>query len=341
MLFAFTPYPPLHPFVSYLSKGLLLRHAIVVSALVILFAGCASPALPKASYRKVDETSPEFKTAFAQETARLQAAGESARQAEKIAAKRAAKQVVQTEKEKRTAQVAPLVRSLQELDKPRGCWAYTSTTTTSKAGKITVEVARFDPFQPEDRIWTLLTRDGRAPDEHEQKEFRAEKLKRWKRTLTVEKKSRASEHIEVHALVADFSVGSRDEGRITEFSFASGRFHVPLAGGMDWRSTLYTINSDSGQLLSRRMAHGPASLFGTTKIDYFESITEFSVVDPSIAPFPARSTARYRLHHFGVDHGDIQIETTYSDYKRVKCYDDRFEVQIGMPQMQDFLPSRE
>jgi hypothetical protein len=110
---------------------------------------------------------------------------------------------------------------------------------------------------------------------------------------------------------------------------------------MEGSTTAYSIDSSSGQLLSQRRAHGLAKFFGTTQVDYFDANTEFAVVDPAIAAFPTRSTVRYRLHLFGVDHGDIEIKTTYTDYQRVKCYDDRFEVQIGTPQLQDFLPARE
>jgi hypothetical protein len=35
----------------------------------------------------------------------------------------------------------------------------------------------------------------------------------------------------------------------------------------------------------------------------------------------------------------IQSEIVYSDYRRVKCYDDRFEVNVGAPEMIDFLPT--
>lgn len=136
---------------------------------------------PKATYRNVDQTTPAFRQAVALETEKLQARGQSASDAEKAATKVVTKRAIQEEKTKRTVQVTPLVEVMSALEKPRGCWAYTATTTTRKDGKETVKVERYDPFQPEERLWTLLTLNGKTPDETEQASYRERRLRSWKK----------------------------------------------------------------------------------------------------------------------------------------------------------------
>lgn len=37
--------------------------------------------------------------------------------------------------------------------------------------------------------------------------------------------------------------------------------------------------------------------------------------------------------------GEVEQEAVYTDYRRVKCYNDRFEVKVGTLEVVDFLPS--
>ena len=79
-------------------------------------------------------------------------------------------------------------------------------------------------------------------------------------------------------------------------------------------------------------------LGGAVKFDHFESAADFAVVDSDVPPFVRHTTLRYHVQAFGVDSGEIESETDYSDYRRVTCYNDRFEVNVGIPQMLDVVP---
>src|SRR4051812_30964546 len=110
---------PLRPFLRLLS----------LAAPLLLFTGCLSR--PTVAYRQVNTETPEFKAAVAQEKARLQTEGQSASDAEKSAIRKVTAQTIIAEKARRTHDVTPLVEALTDLERPRGCWAFTVTTLRS------------------------------------------------------------------------------------------------------------------------------------------------------------------------------------------------------------------
>jgi hypothetical protein len=305
---------------------------------VTLLAGCGSS--PVASYRRVDPKTPEFQAAVARETAAETAKGKSASDAAEIATRRVTEQTIATEKQRRTDSVAPLTAALAALERPRGCWAYTATTSTTKDGKTVVDVERFDPFQPDERLWTLLTRDGRAPTTDEQASYRRDRMKRWKRQQSAAAKQKpVEEKTTRRALYSNLTVDRPDTGGATVFAFDREPRSALAASIAGVRET-YTIDEASSRIV--RHAHrqlAPTSvLAGTVKIDLFDYEIDYTVIDPALAPFPAKKKAHYRLHAFGTDTGEVTVETSYADYRRVKCYEDRFEVNIGTTSVQDYLP---
>lgn len=306
---------------------------------VFLFSSCT---LPQASYRKVDQGSPAFKQAVALETEKLQARGQSASDAEESATKVVTKRLIQEEKTKRTKEVTPLVEILSALEKPRGCWAYTATTATRKEGKESVKVERYDPFQPEERLWTLVTLDGKTPDETEQASYRERRLRAWKKTLTKADPKRArSEQLKRKALFSDLEItaSSSEETAQTTYTFSRDRISVPLFGDLPPSRETYVARDDV--LARQTLAYlGPASLLaGGLKIAHFASETDYIVVEPALPPFVAKTTVHLRATLFGKDTGELEEETVYTDYRRVKCYDDRFEIKIGAPNLINFVPS--
>jgi hypothetical protein len=40
------------------------------------------------------------------------------------------------------------------------------------------------------------------------------------------------------------------------------------------------------------------------------------------------------------DTGEVDLEQTYTNYHRVKCYDERFAVQVGPTELVEFLGER-
>lgn len=145
---------------------------VSLTCCVFLVGGCVSS--PQPAYRKVDVASSQFESTVALETEKELAKGKSAKAAEKIATSRVTRQFAQAEKTRRLDSVAPLLRALGSFDRPRaGCWACVVTTTTRSEKGTTVQVEQFDPFQPEGRLWTLLSRDGVVPDEKTQAAYRS------------------------------------------------------------------------------------------------------------------------------------------------------------------------
>ncbi len=305
-----------------------------------LLGGCISRPTP--SYRRVDTETPEFKAAVARETAAEQAKGVSASAAAETAVQRVTTQAIAAEKERRTDLVAPLTAAMAALEAPRGCWAYTVATTTEKNGKTTADVERFDPSQPEERIWTLVTRNGLAPTAAEQSDYREGRLKKWKRQQAASaKRKSAPEWVKQQALSANLKVDRPAGGGPVAVSFDRepvSNFMAAIPGSHE----TYLIDEAEGRVVhhDRTYPPGKAGLGKVITIEAFESATDYVVVDPTVAPFPARIKLHYHLHIFGKDLGDIRSDAVYSDYRRVKCYEDRFEVQIGAPTVQDFVPEK-
>ncbi|MES2696732.1 MAG: hypothetical protein V4773_24905 [Verrucomicrobiota bacterium] len=307
------------------------------TAALVLLTSCT---VPKASFRKVDETSPEFRAAVARETQQLQSADQPVADAAKVAAQRVKAQFVTAEKERRTAQVAPLVEVMAALEKPRGCWAYTATRTKTVDGVPTVTIETFDPFQSEERLWTLVSRNGQPPDAKAQADYREERLRKWKKSLNKKSRHSDAEFMARFARLADFEVTAPDDSAHTTYTFGRERTKVPLVGDTGAYRQTFVVDRTRQSLQQRTMElQSPASaLAGSFKVDRLHSTADYTVIEPALPPFVTKTAVRYRAHVFGNDTGDIVEETVYSDYRRVKCYDDRFEVKIGVPQVSDLLP---
>lgn len=312
----------------------------VSCGLASLFLGCT---LPRPGYKQVDHASPAFQAAVAAETQRLLATDLSMTAAVKQATARVTEQFIAAEKERRTREVTPLAEILAGLDRPRGCWAYTVTTTRLVAGAVpVVTIETFDPFQPEARLWTLISRNGQPPDENAQMSYRAAKLRKWKEARSREARPTGSERVSRRALSHDFEVEAPADSAVVTYTFTREDRKVPLLGNTgSFRETL-VANHATGTLLQRTQTLlTPLSLSaGGVKVDHFQSTTDYLIVDPTLPPFVAKTSARFQMRVFGNDTGAVEQEAVYSDYRRVKCYDDRFEVKIGAADFLDYLPSQ-
>lgn len=155
--------------------------AAALTGLSLACAGCMSNAdgsRYKAPYLRVDQESPAFKAAKENALAAEQAKGKSAKEAKKTAVRKVTLDFVAKEKASREEQVAPLVAALADFERPRGCWAYTLTTTRIEGGHTTVLVEQFNPYEPEDRLWTLVSGDGGTPTEKGQADYRRNRLRK-------------------------------------------------------------------------------------------------------------------------------------------------------------------
>jgi len=306
---------------------------------LIFLTGCFS--FPTPAALKVDPSTPAFKEAVAREAQHQQDDGKSAAEAEKIATQRVTRQFIQTERKQRAGQVAPLVQALTALERPRGCWAYTVTTTTIASDKAMVAVVRYDPSQPEERLWTLVSRNSEAPDEKQQADYRRTALAAWKKQLKADPpKDSRIEYVKSEAL-DEMKVESSSSTGQTTFTFIRGHGHVAIAGDIPSARETYTLDANENILRHTTTDLEPATwLGGSYKSDYWDTSTDYVLLEPDLPPFVSRIKSHFRSHFLGTDSGDVQRESVFSDYRHVKCYDDRFETRIGQPTVIDFIPTK-
>lgn len=313
----------------------LLRLTVVAG--IGFSASCASR--PSSSYRKVDLAAPDVRTEIAAESQRLQEEGRPRSDAEKIAQRVVSRRVIGAEKERRAREVVPLVAALEDLGRARGCWAFTATVRSERDGHASVAVERYDPFQPVERAWTLVSLDGRAPDAEQQAAFRRRKAAAMKPGRRLFQPRPDAERVERSALLAEFRVEESSEGA-TRFEFVHGATNAATEQLGGFRET-FVVNRPDGTLRSKQHGSiGPSVVAaGVLTIEHYESSIEYVKVDAALPPFPSRTTQRYRSRRIGSAPSEVATETTYSDYRRVTCYDDRFQVNIGLPSLSDLDPA--
>lgn len=318
--------------------------AAALTGLSLAFAGCMSNAdgsRYKAPYRRVDQKSPEFKAAVETATTAEQAKGKSAKEAEKIAVRRVTRKFVAREKASREEQVAPLVAALADFERPRGCWAYTLTTTQVTGGRTTVVIERFNPYEPEERLWTLVSGNGRPPTEKGQADYRRYRLRKWKKQRE-ESAQRPPESKQAGkaALYSQIDVSrAADSGSLT-FTFEREPMHIALMGDIPRSRETYSLDPTDKRILRHTSTYLGVGTMPGIRIEASDKATDYIVVEEGLPPFPAKAVIHYRMRLFGKESGDVTVELVYSDYRRVKCYDERFSVRLGELNVIDFLPDR-
>ncbi|HEX3731242.1 MAG TPA: hypothetical protein VHV47_15630 [Opitutaceae bacterium] len=226
-----------------------------------------------------------------------------------------------------------LLAALQALEQPRGCWAYTVTKQLTEKGVVTIDVERFNPTQPDSALWTLLSHNGTVPNAAAQASYRKKKLAWWKKEQA---RHRKLESQELTAKLRDraWKLQPRAPENAGEIVFD---FEKPKVSSLIVRVSrmhdTYAIAAGAPVLLRQVQEFpDPTSALGL-RLDYALSEVDYRLVDPAYAPFVARTIFRGRFHAWGSDQGEVAVEKIYSDYKKVKCYQDRFEVQIGPSQV--------
>lgn len=316
---------------------MLLRARFAFSA-SLLFAGCVSLP-PPPPYRKVDQNTPEFKVAAEQKAEALRAAGKSTAEAKEIAVRDVTKAVIQTQKKEQIDRVGPLVEALTAFERSAGCWAYTLTTTNREKGRTSVTVETFDPFQPEERIWTLVSRDGQTPEAEAQAEYRQKKLREWRKTRPPSRRL-SGERVQRAALYSEAEVAEDEAAARTRFSFTRTNQTTPLLDENATMSERFVVDRQTRTVAQHQLVvPRPTSMFGgSLKVEHLFRSTDYVLLEPLLPPFLAKVVVRQHLHALGVDRGEVDLEMVYTNYRRVKCFDDRFEVKVGIPSVQDYLP---
>jgi hypothetical protein len=286
-----------------------------------------------------DRNSPAYKAALARETDHQKATGLSEVAAQKAAQKIVNREAFENEKQRLQELVAPLGRALDALDRPRGCWSYVATTTTTVDGQTTVEVGRFDASQPEEKLWTLLTRNGQPPDADAQAGYRRKQLAAWHRQQRPKRRS-ASESVRLDALLDDMVITpSTSDGTVTYY-LKSGEFYATLSIDFPSMEYTYVMKDDRIVQVTSTIAQPATVLASAFKLHHADDVTHYVQIEPDLPPFVARKIRHYHQRILLSDSGEVEEETVYSDYRRVTCYDDRFTVEIGDPTKSEPLPDQ-
>jgi hypothetical protein len=317
----------------------LLRRLAGPFLLALILVGCSLPSPP--SYTKIDQTTPAFQAALALEKQRLIAEGKTEKQAQQAALGMVTKRLRDEATDVRVRQVAPVVNALLATEQKHGCWSYVVTTTERIEGKTdNVLVERFDASQPEDRLWTLLSHDGTAPDEKALADYRKTRLRAWKRSQSSAGRPESTEAAD-DGKYGELDIATDPATHLTTYTLNQAAWMaLPIGDFPDIRRT--HVLDEAGRLVQSTEKYlGPASaLGGSLKLDHFEGVTDYATVDPALAPFVVRNWQRFRGILFGVNSGLREREIVYSEYRRVTCYDDRFEVVVGPLKVGDVAPSK-
>jgi hypothetical protein len=319
---------------------ILMRHFrfgwLIALTTWLLSTGCV--VFVKPIVKPIDQESLIFKGAVEEETQRLMATGQPRSEAQGRAEKTVLRRFSREALAERTALAQPLLSALRELEKPRGCWAYTLTTKKTINATTTVTVEQFNPFEPEDRLWTLVSTDGRAPDDKAQRDYRKRKIQAWLKGAQRRRSPAATMESDLRHI--EISRADSEQTHSPLFSIWSPA--VSIHGPMNLKRppVLEVCTLDTDGHLATKTTHwqGPISISAlfTFKItiDDMTTTEEYTRIAPDLPPFLSHHTMQSSDTVMGTRY-QMRTEIIYSDYRRVKCYDERFSVQIGPP---SYLP---
>jgi len=183
---------------------------------------------------------------------------------------------------------------------PKG-WSFTQSTTAE--GRTVVE--RYDSAQPEFNRWTLLTEDGRAPNEEGQRRYR-DKFSHYSSTGTA---PQLSDQIEYTSLVTENETAERItyRGRLkpTEKEDRTALF---LRAMIVWHKASGTIES---LVIESTAPFAPS--FGV-KIEQMQTTMSYSLPTPEHPSLLQSVVTRLRGKAFWVKSIDADMTVTYSAY---------------------------
>ena len=217
---------------------------------------------------------------------------------------------------------AMLDTAIKKLQADEDHWAFTQTTLKfDRDGKSTEgsKIERYNPALPDSQQWTLLQWKGSEPTERE--------MSAWKKRKEKEIKRRGEKTL---GEIMDF-----EHARKVEESASEVIFEIPLLPGASKRlpEDKFVVHMavdpqrETLQAFSLKTV-GSFRALGVAKIESIEIQASFRTIDEQYTPQPERILARGsgKLLFFRVAAG---AEITWTDFKRVKPYKDRFEVKIG------------
>jgi len=223
----------------------------------------------------------------------------------------------------------PLAVALQQLMKDEGHWAFTQTTQIfDRDGRPEggLQVERYDPSQPEEEQWSLLLRKGEPPTDRQLRSWRRKKEKEMRRR---EEKSLGE--------VLDFN-----RAQVTREDAQEIVYEVPLKKSASRRfpaekfTAYMTVDRARSQLVHFGLkARESFRMVGVAKVEKVEIEAKFATVETPYAAQPsvitASGTGKILFFRMG---GSAHV--TWTDFKRVTPYNDRFVVELGELKVLDF-----
>jgi len=224
---------------------------------------------------------------------------------------------------------APLREAVRKVGRDAGRWAFTMhTISRDRKGRVIEDVvARYDPSRHYDEQWTLLKKDGKDATESQIKKHRKQRAK-------LEKRRRPFGELlefERAELVADPSGGP---GVLT--------YRVPLRPAEDDRFPIEKVEvfvrvdeaAQSFRNIELKLRE-PLRAFLVAKLKEGGALLEFETVDPAHPPTLTKVTLAFGASLAFVPVG-LHTEITRGEFRRVKPYDERFQVKLGPLRTIDF-----
>lgn len=224
---------------------------------------------------------------------------------------------------------APLRAAVGKVGHDLGRWAYTvHTLSRDRKGKVVEDtVARYDPSQHYDVQWTLLKKDGKDATEGQIKRHRKQRAKLAKDRKTFGellelKQAKLVEGAPGAPGVLTYAVPVSREG--------NGRFPV------DKVEVLLRVNAarQAFENIELRLRE-PVRAVVVAKVKQAGALLEFDTVQPEFSPTLTKIQADLSA---SVAFVPVEQHTrqTRTDFRRVKPYDERFNVRIGPLKAIDF-----
>ncbi len=227
-------------------------------------------------------------------------------------------------------------------------WAYTETKTVkmSRGRERGDTIVQFDPSKPYAEQYTPVKLKGKEPSKKDLKEYRERGVKRGERVARAAEAARGNPQLEPtgptvrvgknrvtldreHPLVAE-----EDADHITfELPMkAEQKLDVPID-----KFELLVRVSKTGRIVEgiRMKLLEAVRVKVVAKLKTGEASVDFTVVDPNHGPVMTRMTGNFDFSVLFMD-GNGVFTNTRTDYRRVKPYDERFEVKLGPLKTLDF-----
>jgi hypothetical protein len=228
----------------------------------------------------------------------------------------------------------PLEEAIKKFTRDTNRWAYTQTTVQKDGkGKVTSEiVVRFDPSKPYAEQYTPISIDGKPPSESQVRKYR----KMGERLEEAKSNGKSAPYRSVGELMdlENARVASEDDQTIT--------YEVPLKKEGNTRlppeKFLVTARISKEQQVFENVSarlRAPLREKLVVKVSAGEGQINFKPVDAKYAPPVAEIRGNGSGSILFVPIGR-SYELKREDYKRVRPFDDKFDVQIGTLKAIDF-----